>query len=570
MVPLRHALLLTVGLTWAMPLAGEERGQPLCGTFPARARLEEAKHRFARQKRGPDDERRLLGPRIETIGDLVVVTDDGTIVSEANPFDLHGRGVVFSPAGDRGYVSFVDGVPFEPSLGDRVSMGDDESRSFDLPFPFPFYEREHEVLFLNSDGNLTFESPDSASSARSLARMLNGPPRISVFFADLDPSDDGEVRVLATPDRFVVTWQGVPEFDGDSPNTFQVELHPNGTVTMRYTSLVTADSGIVGLSPGDNPEVLNLVDLSESARDTPGAIAESFRRGRAIDNVQLARRFYGELTDRYDALVVWTNFESDLDDAFAFAITTQNDVSGIGDPPFDDSAIWGSDGELESFVFMGNVARYPSSPEGRVFGAASRPTTLGLLAHEIGHRWLARARVDLTEVPGDVLLGRQESHWSFFFDSDASFLEGNDIEQEAENRFRTVATVSGYSHLDLYLMGLAPSSEVGPFFVVRDASGSSPTGLEIDSESSPRTDVTITGRRQDVLIDDVLRALGPRSPSVEDSPKTFRHAWVLLTRPAAPPSAEEVAKLENARNAFLRFFQIQTLGRGRLLTTLEP
>ena len=568
MVPLRHALLLTVGLTWALPLVGEERGRPLCGTFPARARLEEAKHRFALQKRGPDSERRLLASRIETIGELVVVTDDGTIVSEANPFDLRGRGVVFSPAGSRGYVSFVDGVPFDPSLGDPVSLGDDDSQSFDLPFPF--YGKEHDSLFLNSDGNLTFESPDSESSARCLERMLNGPPRISLFFADLDPSDGGEVRVLATPDRFVVSWQNVAEFDEDSPNTFQVDLHPNGTVAMRYALVVTADSGIVGLSPGDNPEDANLVDLSESGGDSPGAIAESFRRGRTIDNVQLARRFYGELTDRYDALVVWTNFESDLDDAFAFQITTQNDVSGIGDPPFDDSAILGSDGELESFVFMGNVARYPSSPEGRVFGAASRPTTLGLLAHEVGHRWLARARVDLTGVAGDVLLGRQESHWSFFFDSDASFLEGNDIEQEAENRFRTVATVSGYSRLDLYLMGLAPSSEVGPFFVVRDASGSSPTGLEIDSESSPRTDVTITGTRQDVLIDDVLRALGPRSPSVENSPKTFRHAWVLLTRPGEPPRAEEVAKLENARNAFLRFFEVQTLGRGRLSTTLEP
>ncbi len=570
MVPLRHALLLTVGLTWAMPLAGEERGQPLCGTFPARARLEEAKHRFARQKRGPDAERRLLAPRIETIGELVVVTDHGTIVSEANPFDLHGRGVVFSPAGNRGYMSFVGGVPFEPSLGDRVSMGDDASRSFDLTFPFPFYGKEHDRLFLNSEGNLTFERPDSASSARSLERMLNGPPRISLFFTDLDPSDDGEVRVLATPDRFVVTWQSVPEFGGDSPSTFQVELHPNGTVAMRYASLVAGDSGIVGLSPGDNPEDANLVDLSESATDTPGAIAESFRRGRTIDNVQLARTFYGKLTDRYDTLVVWTNFESDLDGAFAFSITTKNDISGIGDPPFDDSAIWGSDGELESFVFMGNVARYPSSPEGRVLGAASGPTTLGLLAHEVAHRWLARARVNLTGVPGDVLLGRQESHWSFFFDSDASFLEGNDIEQEVENRFRTVATVSSYSHLDLYLMGLAPSSEVGPFFVVRDASGSSPMGLEIDNESSPRTNVTITGSRQDVLIDDVVRALGPRSPGVEDSPKTFRHAWVLLTRPAAPPRTEEVAKLENARNAFLRFFEVQTLGRGRLSTMLEP
>jgi hypothetical protein len=182
---------------------GRGQGQPLCGTFPARARREKAKHRCARQKRSPDAERRLLAPRIETIGDLVVVTDDGTIVSEANPFDLRGRGIVFSPAGSRGYVAFVNGVPCEPSRGDPVSLGDDESRSFDLPLPF--YGKEHELLFLNSDGNLTFESPDCASSARSLERVLNGPPRISLFFTDLDPSDRGEVLVLATPDRFVVT-----------------------------------------------------------------------------------------------------------------------------------------------------------------------------------------------------------------------------------------------------------------------------------------------------------------------------------------------------------------------------
>ena len=111
-------------------------------------------------------------------------------------------------------------------------------------------------------------------------------------------------------------------------------------------------------------------------------------------------------------------------------------------------------------------------------------------------------------------------------------------------------------------MGLAPASEVGPFLVVRDASGSNLTGQEIDNEPSPRTGVTITDRRQGVLIDNVLRALGPRNPSVEDSPKTFRHAWVLLTQPAAPLSTKEVAKLENARNAFVRFFEVQTLGRG--------
>jgi hypothetical protein len=281
--------------------------------------------------------------------------------------------------------------------------------------------------------------------------------------------------------------------------------------------------------------------------------------------VGVAKSFYRELADLYDALVVWTDFDSDEDDAFAYAAAVSNDAAGIGDEIYDRTALWGSGGALESYVFMGDIRRYPRDPTGRVLGAASRPTTLGLLAHEVGHRFLTSALVAHPGVAADVLLGRQASHWSFFLDTEASFLEGNAIEEESPGRFRTVQTVSRYSRLDLYLMGLADASEVPPFFVVTSASATV-FGEAANSESTPTTGIVITGTRTDLNIDEVVRALGERRPRAGEAQSTFRHAWILLSPQGAPPAPEEIAKLHDARNAFLGFFGEMTLGRGRIET----
>jgi hypothetical protein len=495
------------------------------------------------------------------------MTDDGTIVSEANPFDLREQTLVFSPAGDRGFFYRTEPSGIVPGLGDRIGIGDDASRPYDLRFEFPFFGQSHRQLSLNSDGNLTFGSPDSASTARSLARFLEGPPRIALFFADLDASAGGEVRVLSTPDRFVVTWDAVPEWGEETPNTVQIEIVPDGTIFMRYGTALNAASGIVGVAVGGGGEGPALVDLSGDPREVTGSVAERFQRGRNIDNVELSRNFYRELSDSYDALVVWTNFESDEGDAFAYASGVSNDVTGAGDEIFDYTEAYGSEGALETYVFMGDLHRYPRDPNGRVFGTASRLTTLALLAHEVGHRFLARAEVAHPGLAANALLGRQSSHWSFFLDTDASFLEGNDLLEESPGRFRTVATVSRYSPLDLYLMGFAEASEVAPFFIVTGASASA-FGEALDNESSPREGVTITGSRTDLRIEEIIQALGERRPRAGEAQTAFRHAWVLLSRPAEPPNSEQISLLLDAQNAFAPFFNEKTLGRATVETRI--
>jgi hypothetical protein len=562
----RIGLLLAAALSLGALASAETKPRSLCGTFRGRGTLEVAKHiDLSERAFGRNRGLALEAPRLEVSGDIVMMTDDGTLVAEANPFDLAGQSIVFSPAGSRAFLYHSGGPALEPGAGDRIEIADDASRAFDLSFDFPFLGGSYRQLFLNSDGNFTLGQGDSASAARSLERFLSGPPRIALFFADLDPSAGGEVRVLNGPERFVVTWNAVPEWGEEAPNTFQIEIVPDGTLYMKYGAVVNAGSAIVGVAPGGGGGEVSLVDLGGAPREIAGTIAERFLQGPTIDNVGVARSFYRELTDSYDSLVVWTNFESDEDDAFAYSAAVSNDATGIGDGVYDNSAAWGSGGTLESYVFMGDIRRYPREPTGRVLGAASRPTTLGLLAHEVGHRFLTSAQVVHPGVAPDVLLGRQSAHWSFFLDTDASFLEGNDIEEESPGRFRTVETMSRYSPLDLYLMGLAEPSEVAPFFVVTSPSATL-FGEPADNESTPTSGVVITGTRTELDIEEVIRALGERRPRAGEAQSAFRHAWILLSRRGEPPTSKDIAKLHDARNAFLGFYNEMTLGRGSIET----
>ena len=121
-------------------------------------------------------------------------------------------------------------------------------------------------------------------------------------------------------------------------------------------------------------------------------------------------------------------------------------------------------------------------------------------------------------VVSDQLLGRQRAHWSFFTDSDGSVMEGNEIEDLGGGTFRTVSAAEKYSRLDLYAMGLATEAEVPRWFFIEAPISDS------DREDAPRPGVTITGTRRDVLIQDVVDALGPRVPGAADTPRLLRQA----------------------------------------------
>ncbi|MCH8861863.1 MAG: hypothetical protein IID51_05075 [Proteobacteria bacterium] len=253
---------------------------------------------------------------------------------------------------------------------------------------------------------------------------------------------------------------------------------------------MAASSAVVGVAEGGGEEPFNEVDLSADLPTTKeaGAIFEEFSPGVAnkqIDTIAVANEFYKTHDDKYDFLVMFTDWIVDLQGGFAFHQGMQNLTFGLGNRAvFDASSVGGSAGELESILMMNRIGLYwpdakklenPPIKKFRFAGAAASngppgprqvtnrarqagtlngdfgafgPYTLGLnsamsiMAQEAGHRWLAFPLIlhPDTGFSADSwdLLGRANAHWSFFFnvtvpysqfggDPRASSEEGNAI-----------------------------------------------------------------------------------------------------------------------------------------------
>jgi hypothetical protein len=513
-------------------------------------------------------ERRQIGPpsnaaTAQDIGDIAVIQDEGDLITRPNAFDLKGIGLRFAPNGQGGYdVTRIDPT-FRSTLGRRLSLGDDDSIEQAVPFGFTLYNTTQTRAFINSDGNITFGAEDRASTARDVSRLLTGPPRVAPFLSDLDPSSGGGIFVQSVADQFTVTWCNVRGFDLPQTATVQTTLLPNGTIEIKYGATMTLNDAVVGLSPGHTGE-FRPVDLTASGTIAGGAAAvgERFATNADLDFVNVAKKFYQTHPDSYDQLVIWTDSRLTFD-AFAFEATVANEVRGIGQDIYDTSRDFGSSGVLRSYVMMDILSKYPDDPKETFLGENN---VLSLLGQECGHRWLAFLRF---RMPGgtesDALLGRDLAHWSFFFDSDASVMEGNDIEDLGGGSFRTVAAVQRYSALDQYAMGLRRDTDVGPFFYVE-----SPTGTTRTPESAPRVGISFNGTKRTVLIQDVQSAMGVRQPSVDQAPKLLRQAFVFIVSPGRTASSADVAKIDRFRTGWTTFFGDATEGRGRAETRLRP
>jgi hypothetical protein len=212
---------------------------------------------------------------------------------------------------------------------------------------------------------------------------------------------------------------------------------------------------------------------------------------------------------------------------------------------------------------MDFLGKYPDDPLQRFLGENN---TVSLLGQEVGHRWLAF--VDFRDHTGQrsgALLGRDLAHWSFFMDSDASVMEGNDIEDLGGGSFRTIGAVRRYSRLDQYAMGLVPSSDVPSFFYVAD-----PVNLsqQKDPESAPNVGITFNGTRRDVLIDDIIAIHGPRQPAAAEAPRVHRQAFVYVVGGGRSVDSAQVAKVDRIRRQWEEFFLAATEGRMRADTRL--
>ena len=420
---------------------------------------------------------------------------------------------------------------FRPAVGSRLMLGDDDTTRMALAAPSGFGGATE--AFVNSDGNITFGAGDDASTSRSIGRFLSGAPRVAAFFADLDPSTGGRVFALADAAALTVTWCSVPGFDDPNTVSVQATVQADGVIEVKFGD-VSLREAVVGVSPGHTEEFAPVdLTLTGPAAGGAGAVGERFSDSADADLVAAAQRFYRSHPDSYDQLVFWGGARLiRLGEAFAQEFTVANEIQGIGVPTGGSPGDFGSAARLQSVVNMDRVVKYPASPTQKFLG---EDTVLSLLGQESGHRWLAFvAFLDADRRRSTDLLGRDDAHWSFFVDSDASVMEGNDIEALGGGAFRTVGAVQRYSRLDQYLMGLVPPEQVPPFFYVQSPVNIVPSR---DPASSPQVGVTFNGTRREVLIADVVAAMGPRVPRVRAGAQSVAPGVDLPDARGAPSRA---------------------------------
>jgi MYXO-CTERM domain-containing protein len=275
----------------------------------------------------------------------------------------------------------------------------------------------------------------------------------------------------------------------------------------------------------------------------------------------------------------------------AFYLPIRNDVRGIGQRSvidgrsevFDLNGTFGSSFPLDGFVYL-NSFRYYTDPRAVEFGRYL------ICTQEFGHRFSANFRAAATTtdagvadggvapLAADAYLGRgnqlptgmvvNRSHWSYFFNSGGSPMEGNRWTETSPGVFRASMPTFRFSPIDLYAMGLIPAAEVTPTFLIADPQGA-PGSITRDSppEYSGRA-VTVRGRRVDVTLNDLVRANGPRNPAYDESAShDLDVVWVLLANPSQ--INDQLARdFDSAIESCSQGYAFATNERGHLVTTV--
>jgi hypothetical protein len=337
------------------------------------------------------------------------------------------------------------------------------------------------------------------------------------------------------------------------------------------------------------------VDLSSlTQKDGPFTVAyETFHYLALPSNRDMACTVIKALGDRFDFLAYYSDFRIDNQEAG----TPSNgplggNVTGIG----------ATQRGLESFCSKGrfqwgfvqpvyagsnqmqerppdgitgnrrDVMFYASqlgerAPDGRMLGYNLAMSQIG---HEMGHRWAAfvSAKVNGETIP----LG--PTHWARGLQAQAAFPYQRPVEASAmgggvwQDNFDGTYTqldddyyvpATGWSYLDLYLMGLISAAEVPDFFLLRNLA---PAGRDSNGHPIFKAD------RVKITIQDVIAVEGPRVPAVDQSQKSFNTGIVLMVEHGNKPSRELIERANGIREAWIDYWATTTGHRSSM--TVNP
>lgn len=551
---------------------------------------------------------RSLG-KVSVLGKLVVVQLDRDALGKANLFNLSGRTLRFIPEGSRYRVENVP-LRWDPDFGRELTGAEATLHGF----AFPFGNRSWHSFLVGTTGSLRFGgsakdiktdayghpeggiSLDRFDQLADVASKLNETaPAIAVF---LKPRLSGPRYVKELGGRAVVTWDLTEPYGSyldfawfPKVDRFQAVLHRDGTIDMSYKQIAARDA-IVGLypNPGTAPSAVHLASVSKTA--SFAAPYEAFHYLAEPLPQDLSCTVIRALGDRFDFLAYYSDFRVDSQEASPPSDgPVGGKVSGIGDTMHDQSAailksrctrgrfqqgylgpVYGGAPEAERAPPAGATAdtnRKIGFYAGQLGAAATYNYAVGHLGHEFGHRWGAYVTA---KVNGKIIRLGPWPHWASGLQAPVAFpyslsLEASTLGGAAwkENHDGTYAQLregyfvpaSGYSWLDLYLMGLASPSEVPPFFILDNLvrAGSDSAGHPI-----------FRADRVSVTVGDVIASEGPRLPDSGHSQRKFNTGIVVMVEHGKRPTAKLLREAEDIRRQWIRYWGIVTGRRSSMKT----
>jgi hypothetical protein len=182
------------------------------------------------------------------------------------------------------------------------------------------------------------------------------------------------------------------------------------------------------------------------------------------------------------------------------------------------------------------------------------------IAHEMGHRWAAFVNAKV----GDETIPLGPTHWArglqavvpfpYRRPSEASIMGGGVWQDNFDGTYTQLdddyyVPATGYSYLDLYLMGLISPAEVPDFFILRNMSRA---GRDANGHPIYKAD------RTKVTIQDVIAAEGPRTPGVDKSQREFNTGMVVVVQHGQKPSQKLIDETNGIRTEWIKYFSITT------------
>jgi hypothetical protein len=548
-------------------------------------------NRYSNTERGGVEVKQVPGRKIGNVttqGNVIVLELDSGVIADHNLFDLDKRTLRFTPAAG-GFR--VDNLALQWDTARGPALQGNTVRL--TKFSFPFSGKSWDSIQVLNTGLITFGGGYSDLGFDRFVHMQTAGPnmvnKIPLVAAFYKLRMNGARYANELADRLVVTWDVSEPTGGQqdvtftrTPHHFQAVLYRDGRIDLSYQEM-TARDGVVGVYtlPATGVRATNLSSVKPTDAPKP-AIFEAFHHYGLPGSESMACSVIQALGDRFDFMVWYSDFRVDDQEAGTRSVgDIGQKVSGIG-PRMDQGMRlqdYCSQGRLQVTwfqpVWVGSVQAQERHPNGNFPGYNMAVAQIG---HELGHRWSTRTRAivkgDTIELRGPHDPGGLSgaTHWPqgvhtpspfpFSRPVEASIMGGSNWKDNGDGTFTLLANgtmnpASGFSYLELYLMGFLPASGVPDFFMLRNQR---PVGR------TPEGNATYTAEKVPITIQDVIAHNGPRVPSFENAPKAYNTAIVAVTLHGRKPSAAMLAQLEGIGAAWIGYWSKVTGGVSTMTT----